>query len=846
MPESPEFKPYVAPETQMAEFNWQTIVVGALLGILFGASSVYLVLKVGMTVSASIPVAVLSITLFRWLGSKTTILENNIVQTTGSAGESIAFGVGVTMPALMLIGFEMDFTRVMVVSLLGGLLGILMMIPLRRAFIVQMHGKAGEPNTLVYPEGTACAQVLISGDKGGASGKTVFIGFGLAFFHKLIGEGLSLLATSIEAPLKLGRDAVDAFSRVGKVSLEFASELLGVGYIIGVRTSSIMMAGAVVGSLVVLPAIAQGGPDVDAKTLGDWLKNIGAGCVAAAGIISMGKTLPMIVRSFASGLQTLKGAKGGADRTLRTEDDLPPSILYGGMLFLLAVLTIFLAQEFSPVAAFIGAGLVLLFGFLFVTVSSRLTGEIGSSSNPISGMTVATLLMTCLIFLAMGMTSPLDAVLALSIGGVVCIAASNGGTTSQDLKTGFLVGATPRLQQWAILIGALTSALVIGGILLLFNSVGIVYSQRNLPNVNVKELVSKEMPEKLDYEGESFHIWRPSKKVSFPSLADATKNVEVAPGKYLVDTEGFIVYKIDPTITGTLEQQDRFVPLDKADELGLKDEERQAIESARITAVKGETALPEASALRDQAGKPLKVYALWTNNEATHLKKKKELEQPGSTKKVFPEPFIKQIPEREYLVGDDGKITHVNRPTSVRMKFPAPKTQVMATIINGLLTQDLNWALIAIGACIAIALELCGVSSLAFAVGLYVPMKYSTPIFLGGIARWFVDSRTQREQTEQDEAAQIVASETSPAMLMASGLIAGGSIAGVLLAFLNFLPKGIQDALNLEAVSKAVFAPLGGSLVNELLALVVFIGLAVVLYLVGVGKLFAVKGERPT
>ncbi len=514
-------EPYVPDAVRMPEFTWSAVLVGAVLGIVFGASSLYLVLKVGMTVSASIPVAVLSITLFRWLGTtfgirRATILENNIVQTTGSAGESIAFGVGVTMPALMLIGFEMEWTRVLVVSVLGGLLGVLMMIPLRRAFIVNLHGKPGEKGTLLYPEGTACAQVLITGEKGGTSGKTVFIGFGLAFAHKFITEGMNLLITTLDIPLKLGRDATDAFSRVAKISSDMASELLGVGYIIGVRTAAVMMAGAVLGGLVLTPTIAMSSDNADMDT-GDIYKNymrfIGAGCVAAAGIISMGRTLPMIVRSFSSGLGSLRGGgdPSAPREARRTEDDMSPRIVLGGSIILLALLSFFLMREVDPFSAVLGASLVLVFGFLFVTVSSRLTGEIGSSSNPISGMTVATLLLTCLIFLALGMTSPVEAVLALSIGGVVCIAASNGGTTSQDLKTGFLVGATPRLQQWAILFGALTSAIVIGGTLLLFNTVGTVYSQRNLPAVNLKDRLA-DFKESEVYEGETFRVWRPSEE----------------------------------------------------------------------------------------------------------------------------------------------------------------------------------------------------------------------------------------------------------------------------------------------------------------------------------------------
>ncbi len=322
---------YVPDDARMREFTWPAVVVGAVLGIIFGASSLYLVLKVGMTVSASIPVAVLSITLFRafsrMFGFKpATILENNIVQTTGSAGESIAFGVGVTMPALMLLGFDMSIWRVMVVSILGGLLGILMMIPLRRAFIVRMHKE------LRYPEGTACAQVLISGDQGGATGRLVFIGFILAFIYKYLTLAADILRETIVVPLR------EQYNRVAALTTDLAPELLGVGYIIGMKTSSVMMAGAVIGNLVIVPAIAMFGDAVpglippgieriaqmDIDTIqSSYLRYIGAGCVTAAGIISMFRTMPMIMRSAMSGIRGLGGSRGGGGRQKRTERDMP-------------------------------------------------------------------------------------------------------------------------------------------------------------------------------------------------------------------------------------------------------------------------------------------------------------------------------------------------------------------------------------------------------------------------------------------------------------------------------------------------------------------------------------------
>lgn len=861
-----EHKPYISPDQHIPEFTPLAVFMGAALGIVFGASSLYLVLKVGMTVSASIPVAVLSITLFRWLGGafgmrKRTILENNIVQTTGSAGESIAFGVGVTMPALMLIGFEMEFSRVMVVSVLGGLLGILMMIPLRRAFIVHLHGKAGDPGTLLYPEGTACAQVLISGDTVGAGGAAVFVGFGIAFVHKFVTEGMNLLTTTATLPLKLGEGATDAFSRVAKMTTDMASELLGVGYIIGMRTSSIMMAGAVLGGLVIVPTVAiSADPSLtNGDIYKDYLRYIGAGCVAAAGIISMVRTLPMIVKSFSTGVGSLRGGGQAVNHAIRTEDDLPPSFVLGGGLILLGLLTAFLLQEVVLKYALMGALLVVLFGFLFVTVSSRLTGEIGSSSNPISGMTVATLLMTCLIFLSLGWTTPTDAVLALSIGGVVCIAASNGGTTSQDLKTGFLVGATPRLQQWAILIGAFTSALVIGGTLILFNQVGTIYTSRNLPAINLKELlptltetttvpfaILKGGPdgiEDVEVPPEVFHVFRPNQPVDFPLANDPKERATLKPGKYLIDADGWIRYRVDPTITGELTKQDQFEffmrkgtlpPLTQKELDSLSDTVtfKPTFRNRFLKAKKAEGEMRPEEIVR---------YRVWRNDKA----------------KSGPIAFREDHDEGEWLVDDDGHAVAFNQPRSVPMKFQAPKTQVMGIIINGLLGKNLNWSLILIGACLAVALELCGVSSLAFAVGVYIPMQYSSPIFLGGLVRWAVDrwvaSKSAAKIAAAPDAASkaeaevqaIAESESSSGMLLSSGFIAGGSLAGVLLACLNFTPS-VQAMLDFGKPVALLFGgkPDEPTDVQQIMAMIVFAGLAFVLLLAGIGKLMPGQSEK--
>src|SRR3990172_1153216 len=481
---APDHKPYVPPETNPPELTLSAVIIGAILGIVFGASSLYLVLQVGMTVSASIPIAVLSITLFRLftplLGRNATILENNIVQTTGSAGESIAFGVGVTMPALLILGYNLELTRVMLVAVLGGLLGVLMMIPLRRVFIVKLHGK------LIYPEGVACADVLIVGEKGGASAKTVFAGFGLAFVYSFVMKAMKFWPDEPTRLLKfLRRDGSTFFEFKGAhVALEASPALLGVGYVIGPRIACIMVAGGVLASWVLTPAIVLFGSGrasplfpaekpISQMSVGeiwhDYVLYIGAGAVAAGGIISMLQSLPTIIGSIRAGFSDLvsRGARiAGGFVATRLDRDISMKVVILGCLALIAA--IWTAPMLNM--TLLGALLIVVFGFLFVTVSARLTGEIGSSSNPISGMTVATLLMTCLIFVAIGWTGEVYRLTALSIAAIVCIACSNGGTVAQCLKTGYIVGATPRWQQVAILVGALSSALVIGYGLLFFNN----------------------------------------------------------------------------------------------------------------------------------------------------------------------------------------------------------------------------------------------------------------------------------------------------------------------------------------------------------------------------------------
>ncbi len=678
----PEHKPFVPAEQTIPEIGFFSIFMGAVLGIIFGASSLYLVLKVGMTVSASIPIAVLSITLFRafrpLMGRSATILENNMVQTTGSAGESIAFGVGVTMPALLILGYNLEMMRVMLVAVLGGLLGVLMMIPLRRVFIVKQHGK------LTYPEGVACADVLIVGEKGGSSAATVFGGFGLAFVYQMLMGAFRLWQDTPSRLMAFFRaDGSKIFEFKGAaVALEANPALLGVGYVIGPRISCIMVAGGILASWVLIPIIKLFGEglatplfpashlikDMPLKDVNhDYVLYIGAGAVAAGGIISMIQSLPTIIHSIKSGLSDLAGGSGGAGggKSNRLDRDISMKVVILGCIGL--IIAIYLAPMLN-VNHPLEAAMIVLFGFLFVTVSARLTGEIGSSSNPISGMTVATLLLTCLIFVAVGWTGELYRLTALSIAAIVCIACSNGGTVAQCLKTGYIVGATPRNQQIGILIGAITSALVIGGTLLLLNDSATVYSTKKLPDVlaDVSKLSAKERP------GGTYS--KDDQKEYFVLQARAGEFAGIEQGKYLVDETGKFRYLIDPGINGRLE------------------------------------------------------------------------------------------------VRDDG---------SKVMKYNAPKAALMSFIVDGVLTQKLPWDLVLLGVAIALVLELSGVPSLPFAVGVYLPLSSSTPIFVGGMMRWLADRFAKRSAAE---------SEMSPGVLLSSGYIAGGTIAGIIVALLTMNP----------------------------------------------------------
>jgi putative OPT family oligopeptide transporter len=818
------FRPYIPAHTHIRELTPLPLIVGTLLGMIFGASSLWLVLKVGITVSASIPVAVISISLFRLLGKvgvrEATILENNVVQTAGSAGESIAFGVGVTMPAIMILGFDLEFTRVMLVSMMGGLLGILMMIPLRRALIVQQHG------FLKYPEGTACAEVLKAGaseesraaadpvykakaaDRGEATAgaKTIFTGFGLGLVYQVI---MAALKGWKDVPTKVFGPPFNA----GSIAAEVSPALLGVGYVIGPRIAAVMCAGGVLADLVLTPAIkffgegstailapgtipiSEMGPD-DIRD--SYVLYIGAGAVAAGGIISLLRSLPTIWHGLKGGLSDLRSGQAAASEVARTDQDLSMKLVVGGSLALIAMIMILpqLHLQFNIV----GAILIIAFGFLFVTVSSRLTGEIGSSSNPISGMTVATLLLTCLIFLLVGWTGPSYYVTALSIGGIVCIAASNGGTTSQDLKTGFLVGATPKYQQIAILVGAFASALILGPILLRLNEQSTVYVPQTMfqPVQNATPVDAASLAALPAFNETA----KPTGGGNFRLLKNEAGGPAVAglgPGEYLVDDSGKVVHRVERNFPATL----------RADMTQLGPPER----------VTGGLPVPDNNS-----------YATWHKIEETNGPPGKYLVDAQGVPVYYVDPGINGT----HRVAPDG---------SSVTKYEAPKATLMSYIIKGILNQQLPWGLVLLGVMIAIVLEMSGIPSLAFAVGVYLPLSSSSPILIGGMVRWLVDKYLRvkfrnRELTEEEFVAE---TDKSSGVLMASGYIAGGALAAVFIAFFAGLWKDQSDAIqNWSQQNNPFFAGPW----SDLLSMLPFLVLGIILYLVGREKLLAPKGTR--
>jgi putative OPT family oligopeptide transporter len=715
----PTFTPYVPATQAPTEFSIGAIVLGVLLGLVFAASSIYLALKVSLTVSASIPIAVLSITIFRYISrafgmQPATILQNNLVQTTGSAGESIAAGIAFTLPALLLLGYELPWTKVMAIGIVGGILGVLFLVPIRRSLIVKEHGN------LKYPEGTACAQVLIVGEERGVQAKTVFMGFGLGAAYKFLNAGLHLF---LEVPRRAftSRLANGQMQLFGEIQAEISPELTGVGYIIGPRIAGYLFAGGVLSFFCLIPAIklfgaGLGAPIFPATILikdmtaaqvrSNYVFYIGAGAVTAAGLISLARGLPTIWSALIAGLGDFRGAKGG-EGVARTDRDLPMGIVLIGTLLCLAAMVLLPQIGINIV----GGILALFFAFLFVTVSARITGQIGSSANPVSGMTVATLLLTSLMFLAVGWVGIEHRVLALSIGGVVCVAASTAGATSQDLKTGFLVGATPRYQQIGLLIGVTASALLVGGIIQFLNDAKTTIVAKDYPGVHMSviepgtrfALANGRLVPAAEASGTtSYRVGR---------LYEQTGNALA--GKYLVDDAGAVKYLVDPGVGG-----------------------------------------------------------------------------------------------RERVNYDGREID----------KLDSPKAQIMALVVDGILTQKLPWGLILVGAFLAVAIELVGIPSLPVAVGVYLPISTSATMFMGGVIRWLVDRRRNPEEREGPDA------DSGPGVLFSSGLIAGGAIMGVVLA--GLAARQWDQAFNM---TKAVGAA-GESHVLSLVSYVVL--LAVPLYLV--------------
>jgi putative OPT family oligopeptide transporter len=648
------FKPFIPDEAKVPEFTLRAVLFGAFMGIVFGAVTVYLALRAGLTVSASIPIAVLSIAILKRFGS--TILENNIVQTAGSAGESVAAGVVFTLPALIFLGFGLEIGRIFWVALVGGILGVLFMIPLRRQLIVKEHAN------LLYPEGTACADVLIAGEKGGSFAGRVFAGFGVAAVYKFLHEGLRLWS---------GQPSYQpGWYPGGTLAGTTTPEYLGVGYIIGIKISGVIFAGGVLSWLVLIPMIKFFGaaipgavfpgtiPIADMSPAQVWaayIRPIGAGAVTAAGLFTLARTMPTIVNAFKAGFADLTKERGGAGSVRRrTEDDMSMTLVLGGSGFLTLVTWALLTFSINPGYAganLIASLLIVFFGFLFVTVSSRIVGLIGSSANPISGMTIATLMATSLIFLGVGWVGGTWAAVALMVGAVVCIAAANAGATSQDLKTGYLVGATPRYQQLALIVGVLASVAVIGWTLTYLNKAYTTIDRHEVEQV-------------------------------------------------VVGPEARVIGNI------TYDNKDY-----------------------QVLNVIGSRTIPDGRYYYDEVARRIEWH-----------------EAPG--------------------IGS--------------ADMPAPQAVLMATVINGILNRSLPWGLVLFGVFIVVMLELAGVRSLAFAVGAYLPIATSAPIFAGGVIRWLVE-RSLAKKAVAGRPSPAGEGEVSSGALFASGLIAGGALAGLLI-----------------------------------------------------------------
>ena len=719
----PVFKPFVSPDQTPPEFTFRALLLGSIFGVIFGAVTVYVGLRAGLTVAASIPIAVLSISILRAFG-RASILENNIVQTTGNAGQSIASGVIFTLPALVFLGFDLEYSRIFMLALIGGWLGVLFMIPLRRQLIVQEHG------ALPYPEGTACADVLISGERGGSLASRVFLGLGLGALYTFF-QNEYLLKAWPGNPAYDPDFGPDHVLKGSSINAATTSEYLGVGYIIGPRVAGVIFAGGVFSWLVIMPLIYFFGKELPHSVYpgqvpiaqmspsdlwSTYIKPMGAGAVAAAGLITLLKTLPTIFGALGAGIRNMRpGTSAAKAKPIRTEDDLSMGVVLIGSLLIVALMFAFL--EFKPVpGAFVGWAanlaaslLVVVFGFLFVTVSSRIVGLVGSSASPVSGMTIATLMATCAVFLVMGWTASAFGALAITIGGVVCIAASNSGDTSQDLKTGYIIGATPRHQQIALMIGVVVSTVVIGFTL-------------NLMNTGLQEFHAA--PQAWDINA------------SHPGVA------------------------IQPD-SSKLPTQIRVIANNKTSS------EHSSSEYTILNAI-GSTEL--------QDGKYL-------YSPATH-----------------------QI-EVHWIQG----IGSVNAP--------APQAKLMATVINGILSRKLPWGLVLLGVALVIGIELLGVRSLTFAVGAYLPIGTTLPIFVGGIVRWLVDQAVKKSGGEAAEAD----SEISPGSLFASGLIAAGGIVGLIGVALKAIEATYYDNRDLLNIPHTI-------LDNNYVSVVAFALLAFSLY----------------
>jgi len=685
MAASINFKPFVPATESRPELTARALILGSLFGVLFGAVTVYVGLRAGLTVAASIPISVLSISILRAFG-RSSILENNIVQSTGNAGQSIASGVIFTLPALIFLGFDLEASRIFALALFGGWLGVLFMIPLRRQLIVEEH------NTLIYPEGTACADVLMAGERGGSFASRVFLGLGLGGLYTLF-QNDNLFALWPSQPDYQPDFGVQRLLKGSAIRADCTPEYLGVGYIIGLRVSAIMLAGGVFSWLVLMPAIYFFGSKLSSPLYPGtvlitqmspsdlwrtYVRPMGAGAVAAAGLITLLRTAPTIFGALTQGLRNI-GNKGAATKTRasRIEHDLPPSVVFGGSLLL--ILLMFLFLEFKPIpgaqvgalANLAAALLVVVFGFLFVTVSARIVGIVGSSASPVSGMTIATLMATAAIFLVKGWTAPAFGALAITIGGVVCIAASNAGDTSQDLKTGYLIGATPWKQQLAIMIGVIVSIFSIGATLNAMNN-GLEQFQR----------LQKPVSFSLD------------------QLPDGVQNT----GQFKRDHITLTAHSADNHSKEELSDAKQFVLLNAI----------------------GSTTLDDGKYLY---------------NPATHEIEIQWIQGIGSEKAA------------------------------------APQGRLMATVINGILSRKLPWALVLLGVAVVIVVELLGIRSLTFAVGAYLSIATTLAIFVGGVMRWMVDRAMAKDRSPEEITLE---SEISPGSLYASGLIAAGGIVGLM------------------------------------------------------------------